>query len=135
MEQVAHRDHRCAGGDKIVEYDYVALGWWLFNEGKDSPDTMFRVTLGEIFVKVHAQECCEPCGNQRCKIAFLVATLRRGDDAPVAGGERVAEYLPDKGIHTHGEFPDHIGVAFDVGESPAIKRLFQREIMPKAGLR
>ena len=87
---------------------------------------MLRVTLGEIFVKVHAQECCEPCGNQRCKIAFLVATLRRGDDAPVAGGERVAEYLPDKGIHTHGEFPDHIGVAFDVGESPAIKRLFPK---------
>ena len=55
-----------------------------------------------------------------------MATLRRGDDAPVAGGERVAEYLPDKGIHTHGELPDHIGVALDVGESPAIKRLFPK---------
>ena len=124
MEQVTHREHRCASGDKIVEYDYVALGRWIFNEGKDSPDTMLGVTLGEIFVEVHAQECSEPCGNERCKIAFLVATLRRCDDAPVAGGERIAEYLPDKGIHTHGKLLDHIGVALDVGESPAIERLF-----------
>ena len=53
-QQLAHRDHRGPGRNKIVEYDYVALLGWFFTKSKDSTDTMLGMALGEIFVEVHA---------------------------------------------------------------------------------
>ena len=85
---------------------------------------MFRVALGNIFVERYAEKFSDSCGNERCEVAHLMATLGRGDDAPVAGGERVAEDLPYKGIHTLGKLIDHSIVALNVCQRPAIKRLF-----------
>ena len=80
---------------------------------------MLRVALGNIFIERYAEKRGVPCGNERSKVAHLVATLGRGNDAPVAVGERVAEDLSDKGIHTHGKLLDHIGVALNVGQGSA----------------
>ena len=109
------------------------FGRRLFAKGNDRADTMLRVTLGNIFVERYAEKRGDPCGNERSEVAHLVATFGRGDDAPVAGGERVAKDLPDKGIHTLGKLLHHIGVGLYVGERPAINRLFQSDIMPKVG--
>ena len=55
-QQLSHRDHRGAGGDKIVKDDDVALFGRFFTESKDSPDTMLRVALGNIFVERYAEK-------------------------------------------------------------------------------
>ena len=84
FEQVFHRDHRGAGGNKIVEHDYVALLWWLSPKGEHRPDTMLRVALGNIFVERYAEKRAYLRGNERSEVARLVATFGRGNDAPVA---------------------------------------------------
>ncbi len=56
MKQLAHRDHRGPGGNEIVEDDYVSLSGRLFAKGEDSPDTMLRVTLGNVFVERDAEQ-------------------------------------------------------------------------------
>ena len=96
FEQVFHRDHRSAGGNKIVEHDYVAFLGRFFAKGKDRPDTVLRVALGNIFVERYAEKLREPGRNERRKISDLVATLGRDNDAPVTAGERAAEYLTDE---------------------------------------
>lgn len=84
---------------------------------------MLRVALGDIFVEVYAEKFSEPGRNERRKISDLVATLGRGDDGPVTGGERMTEDLPDKGIHALGKLLHHIGVGLYVGQGSAIDRL------------
>lgn len=134
FEQVFHRDHRRAGGNKIVEHDYVILFRWFCSESEHRPDTVLRVALGNIFVERYAEKLREPGRNERRKISDLVATLGRGNDAPVARGERVAEDLPDKGIHALGKFLHHIGVALNVGQRPAIERLFPERDDSESGI-
>lgn len=81
---------------------------------------MAAVALGEVFVEADAEQVGEPCGNERSEVALLVSALGRGNDAPVAGGERVAQDLSDKGIHTLGKFLHHIVVALNVGQGSAV---------------
>ena len=95
---------------------------------------MLRVALGNIFVERYAEKLREPGRNKRRKISDLMATLGRGNDAPVAGGERMTENLPDKGIHTLGKLLNHIRVALNVGQSPAIERLFPERDNPERGI-
>lgn len=123
-QQLAHRNHRGTRRNKIVEYYNVALGGRCFTKGKNSPDTMLRVALGNVFVERYTEQFGEASGNERGEVSLLVATLGRGNDAPVAGSERMTENLPDKGVHTLGKLLDHIGVALNVGQRPAIERLF-----------
>lgn len=92
-------------------------------KGKDRPDTMLRVALGNVFIEGYAEKFSEPGRNERGKISDLVATFGRCNDSPVAGGKRMTKNLPDKGIHALGKFLYHIGVALDVGKCPAIERL------------
>ena len=46
------------------------------------------------------------------------------EHAPVAIGERAAEYLTDEFCDVSSEKLHHIGVALNVGQRPAIERLF-----------
>ena len=85
---------------------------------------MLRVALGNIFVERYAEKQGEPCGNERSKVAHLVATLGRGNDAPVATRERMAENLTDELCDVGSEKLHHIGVALNVGQSPTIERFF-----------
>ena len=61
----------------------------LFAKGKDSPDIMLRVALGDIFVEGYVEKFSKQGRNERCKISNLVATLGRGNDGPIAGVERM----------------------------------------------
>ena len=54
-QQLAHRDHRGTGRNKIVEHDHVAFLWWLCPKGEHRADTMLRVALGNIFVERYAE--------------------------------------------------------------------------------
>lgn len=54
-----HQDHRCAGGNKIVEHDYVVFGRRFFAKGKDRPDTVLRVALGNILIEWYAEKLRE----------------------------------------------------------------------------
>ena len=83
---------------------------------------MLRVALGYIFVEGYAEQFGEPGGNERGEVVLLVATLGRGNDGPVAIGERVAENLTYKGIHALGKLLDHIGVALYVGKGAPVDR-------------
>ena len=87
---------------------------------------MLRVALGNIFVERYAEKRGEPCGNERSKVAHLVATLGRGNDAPVAIAQRVTEDLSNKGIHALGKLLHHIGVGFNVGQGSAVDRLLPK---------
>ena len=95
---------------------------------------MLREALGNVFVEWYAEKFGEASGNERGEVALLVATLGRGNDAPVAGSERMTENLPYKGIHTLGKLLDHIGVALNVGQRPAIERLFPKRDNPELGI-
>ena len=95
---------------------------------------MLRVALGYIFVEGYAEQFSEPSGNERSEVALLVATLGRGNDGPVAIGERVAENLTYKGIHALGKLLDHIGVALNVGQGSAIDRLLPERDNPESGI-
>ena len=92
------------------------------------------MALGEVFVEAYTEQVGEPSGNERSKVALLVATLGRGNDAPVAGSERMAEDLPDKGVHTLGKLLDHIGVALNVGQGSAVDRLLPERDNPERGI-
>lgn len=83
---------------------------------------MLAVALGKVFVKRYAEQFGKTRGNERGEVSGLMATLGRGNDAPVAGGERMTEDLPDKGIHALGKFFHHIGVGLDVGKGAPVDR-------------
>lgn len=95
---------------------------------------MFRVALGNIFVERYAEQFSEPGGNERGEVALFVATLGGGNDAPVAISERAAEYLTDEFCDVGSEKLDHIGVALDVGQRPAIERLFPERDDTESGI-
>ena len=52
-------------GNKIVKHDYVLFSRWLFAERENRAYTMLRVTLCELFVKVHVEQFSEPGRNER----------------------------------------------------------------------
>ena len=93
---------------------------------------MLTVALGEVFIERYAEQFGEPGGNERREIPGLVATLGRGNEAPVAVGEGVAEDLPDKVIHTLGKFFDHTLIRFYLGESASVNRLLPERNNPES---
>ena len=64
--------------------------------------------------------------NECSEVAFLVATFRRSHHSEVIRREKRAEDGADKRSDVVGEKADHIIIAFDVGKSTTVHRLFPK---------